>query len=51
MDDDTWEKVEKVVAPEIKKMQVSNIDCILLILLSMYLTIYLFPSKLSAYYI
>ena len=29
MDDDTWVKVTKVVAPGIRKMKVSNVACML----------------------
>ena len=48
MDDKTSEKVLKVVAPGIRKMKVSNVDCVLPILLSIYLNIHLCTSKLSA---
>ena len=48
MDDDTWEKVVKVVAPEIIDIKVSNFSCVLPILFSIYLTLHIFPSKLSA---
>ena len=48
MDDETWPKVVKVVAPGIRKMTVSNVVCVLPILLSIYLTLHLCPSKLSA---
>ena len=47
MDDDTWEKVMKVVAPGIRKMKVSNVPCVCPILFSIYITIYLCISKLS----
>ena len=48
MDDETWAKVVKVVAPGIIKMNVSNIACVSPILFSIYLTIHLCPSKLFA---
>ena len=48
MDDDTWEKVVKVVAPGIIKMKVSNVACVFPILFSIYLTIRLCPSKFSS---
>ena len=48
MDDDTWEKVVKVVAPGIIKMKVSNVACVFPILLSIYITIHIYPSKFSS---
>ena len=48
MDDKTWEKVAKVVAPGIRKMTVVNIY-FLSILFSTYLTLHLCSSKLFAY--
>ena len=48
MDDETWEKVVKVVAPGIRKMAVSNVAFVCSILFSTYLTIHLCSSKLSA---
>ena len=48
MDDETWEKVVKVVAPGIRKMKVSNVACVFPILFSIYLTIHLCPSKFSS---
>ena len=47
MDDETWAKVVKVVAPGIIKMAVSNIDFVLSILFSTYLTLHLCSFKLS----
>ena len=49
MDDKTWAKVVKVVAPGIRKMKVSNVACGFPILFSIYLTLYLCPYKLSSY--
>ena len=48
MDDETWEKVVKVVAPGIRKMAVSNVAFVCSILFSTYLTLHLCSSKLSA---
>ena len=48
MDDETWVKVVKVVAPGIRKMKVSNVACVLPILFYIYLTLHLCPSKLSS---
>ena len=48
MDDETWEKLVKVVAPSIIKIKVRNIACVLPILFYIYLTLRLCPSKLSA---
>ena len=48
MDDGNWAKVVKVVAPDIRKTKVSNVACVFPILLSIYLTIHLYPSKISA---
>ena len=48
MDGETWVKVVKVVAPGIRKMKVSNVACVLPILLSIYLTLHIYPSKLSS---
>ena len=50
MDDDTWVKVVKVVAPGIRKMVVSNVSFVCYILFSTYLTLHLCSSKLSADY-
>ena len=41
MDDETWAKVVKVVSPGIIKTKVNDIACVLPILFSTYLTIYL----------
>ena len=49
MDDETWAKVVKVVAPGIRKMAVSNVDFVCSILFSTYLTLHFSSSKLSAY--
>ena len=48
MDDETWAKEVKAVAPSIRKMKVSNVVCVFPILFSIYLTIHLCPSKLSS---
>ena len=48
MDDETWAKVMKVVAPDIRKMAVINFDFVCSILFSTYLTLHLCSSKLSA---
>ena len=48
MDDETWEKLVKVVAPGIRKMKVINFACVFPILFSIYLTLHLCPSKLSS---
>ena len=48
MDDETWEKVVKVAAPGIIKMKVTNVACASTILFSIYLTLHLYISKLSA---
>ena len=49
MNDETWAKVVKVVAPSIRKMEVSNIACVLPTLFSIYLTLLICISKSSAY--
>ena len=46
MDDETLAKVMKVVSPGIRKIKVSNVACVLNILLSIYLTIHICTSKL-----
>ena len=48
MDDETWAKVVKVVAPGIRKMAVSNVAFFCSILYSTYLTLHLCSSKFSA---
>ena len=48
MDDETWAKVVKVVAPGIRKMDVSNVACVFPILFSIYLTLRICPSRLSS---
>ena len=48
MDDETWEKVVKLVAPDIRKMKVSNVACVFPILFSIYLTIHLCSSRFSS---
>ena len=48
MDDETWAKVVKVASPGIRKMKASNVSCVLPILLSIYLTLHICPSKFSA---
>ena len=45
MDDETWEKVVKVVAPSIRKMAVSNVDFVCSSLFSTYLSLYLCPYR------
>ena len=47
MDDETWSKVVKVVAPGIQKMAARNV-AFLSILFSTYQTLHLCPYKLSA---
>ena len=49
MDDETWAKVVKVVAPGTRKMTVSNVAFVCSILFSFYLTLHLGSSKLTAY--
>ena len=44
MDDETWEKVVKVVAPGIRKMAVRNFSFVCSILFSAYLTLHLCSS-------
>ena len=48
MDDETWVKAVILLSPGIRKMKVSNAACVLPILLSIYLTLHIFPFKLSA---
>ena len=48
MDNETWAKVAKLVAPGIRKMKGSNIACVLPILFSVYITLRVYPSRLSA---
>ena len=48
MDDKTWTKVVKVVAPGIRKMAVRNVAFVCSILFSTYLTLHLCSLKLSA---
>ena len=48
MDDETWAKVEKVLAPDIRKINVSNVAFVFPILFSIYLTLHLCPFKLSS---
>ena len=50
MYDDTWVKVVKMAAPGIRKMKVGDVACVLPILLSLYLNIHLYLSKLSSDY-
>ena len=47
MDNETWEKVVKVVAPGIRQMRVRNVAFVLTILFSTFITYHLFTSKLS----
>ena len=51
MDDETWEKVVKVVAPGIIKMAVRNIAFVCYILFSTYITLHLYYSKFAADYL
>ena len=48
MDDETWAKVVKLVAPGIRKMAVINVAFVSSILFSTYLTLHLCSSKFSA---
>ena len=48
MDNETWAKVVKVVAPGIRKMEVSNVAFVCSILFSTYLTLHICSSKFSA---
>ena len=48
MDDETWDKLVKVVSPGIRKMKVVHVDFVLSFLLSIYLTLNICPSKFSA---
>ena len=48
LDDETWEKVVKLVAPGISKSNVSDVACVFPILFSVYLTLHLCSSKLSS---
>ena len=48
MDEETWEKVVKVVAPDIRKKLVRNVDFVCSILFYAYLTLNLCSSKFSA---
>ena len=47
-DDETWAKVVKVVAPGIRKMEVSNAAFVWYILFSTYLTLHICSSKFSS---
>ena len=51
MDDDTWAKMVKVVAPGIRKMVVSNVAVVCSILFLNYLNIHICSFKLSADYL
>ena len=48
MDDETSAKVVKVVAPGIKKLRRGILFCVLSVLLCIYLTLHLCPSKFYA---
>ena len=48
MDDETWEKVMKVVAPGIRKMAVINVSFVCSVFFSTDITLHLCSSKLSA---
>ena len=41
MDNETWSKAVKLVGPGIRKTKVSNVACVLPILFSIYLTLYI----------
>ena len=43
MDDETRTEVMKVVAPVTRKIKVSNVDCVLPIILSIYLIFHIRP--------
>ena len=47
LDDETWAKMVKVAAPGIIKMKLSNVVFVLPLLFFIYLTLHIFPSKLS----
>ena len=47
MDDSTWDKVDKLVSPGIIKVKLINVACVLPVLFSVYLTLHIYPSKLS----
>ena len=47
MDEETWEKVVKLVAPGIRKMAVRNVAFVCSILFYTYLTLHLCSSSLS----
>ena len=48
VDDETWAKVVKLVAHDIRKMVVINVAFVCYVLFSTYLTLHLCYSKLSA---
>ena len=48
MDGETWENVVKLLTPGIRKMKVSNFACVFPILISIYITLHLCPSKSSS---
>ena len=48
IDDGTWDNFEKLVSPGIRKVKVSSGACVLSALFSIYLTLHICPSKLSA---
>ena len=48
MDDETWSKLVKVIAPGIREMAVRNVAFIFSILFSTYLTLHICSSKISA---
>ena len=47
MDDETWAKVVKVVAPVIRKVAVINVAFVCSVLFSTYINLHLCSSKLS----
>ena len=48
LDDETWAKVVKVVAPGIRKVAVINVAFVCSVLFSTYINLHLCSSKLSA---
>ena len=48
MDDETWDKVVKVLSPGIRTIKVRNVAYVIPILLYIYINIHLCPSKLPA---
>ena len=46
MDDKTWVKVVKLVAPGIRKIKVINVSCVFPVLFSIYISLHICPFKL-----